>query len=117
MPTYEEYTAMGGTLGELDYLPAARQAYAYLDTITLGKASNATGSAAVKVASAVVALADEIHRQETSREVASATNDGYSETYVTSGKTGEDKKRAIAVQYLATTGLLYRGGACCACMH
>lgn len=114
MPTYEEYTAMGGTLGELEYLPAARQALAYLDAITLGRASNASGPAAVKVAAAICALADEYHRQATSKEVASANNDGYSETYVTSGKTGEDKLRTIAVQYLAMTGLLYRGGGCCA---
>ena len=117
MPTYEEYMLLAGKLSQPDYDVAARQALAYLDTITFGRASQATGFVKDKVTLALYALVDEIHAQSSGGEVASATNDGYTETYVTTGKSAEDKLRTIAVRYLATTGLLYRGGGCGACLH
>lgn len=117
MPTYEEYMLLAGKLSQPDYEVAARQALAYLDTITFGRASQVTGFVKEKVNLALYALVDEIHAQSSGGEVASATNDGYTETYVTTGKSAEDKLRTIAVSYLATTGLLYRGGGCGACMR
>lgn len=107
---YEGYDSLGGKLSQPEYETAARQALAYLDTITFGRASQATGFVKDKVTLALYALVDEIHAQSSGGEVASASNDGYTETYVASGKSSEDKLRAIAVHHLAATGLLYRGG-------
>ena len=91
MPSYAEYLAAGGALTEAEYLPLARQAWAYLDTVTLGKAALTEGALRGRVDSCFYALVDQIYRESQGGEVASASNDGYSETYVTSGKTAEDE--------------------------
>ena len=117
MLTYEAYVSLGGELSPTDYADVARQAHAYLDTIRFGRASQATGFVKDKVDLALYALVHEIHAQSSGGEVASASNDGYTETYVASGKSAEDKLRTIAARYLATTGLLYQGGGISACMY
>lgn len=118
MPTYQQYTQAGGKLSEEDYNRFARQAWAYLDTITLGKAALATGPVADKVDQCCFALTEEMCRESAGGEVVSASNDGYSETYATSGKTSEQRLSAIANVFLAATGLLSRvmGGCCHACL-
>lgn len=108
MPTYEQYTQAGGKLSEGDYGLFAQRAWAYLDTLTLGKAALVTGQALKKVAQCCFALTDEMSRESAGGEVSSATNDGYSETYVTSGKSLEQRLNAIATLFLASTGLLSR---------
>lgn len=114
MPTYEDYFQAGGGLGEEAYLPLARMAWAYLDTMTLGKAALTAGAIREKVDSCFFALVDLLYQETQGGEVASATNDGYSETYVTSGKTAEARRAALVSLFLASTGLLSRRmGGCC----
>ena len=108
MPTYEQYQQAGGGLGKEGYLPLARTAWAYLDTMTLGKAALTSGALRGKVDSCFFALVDLLYSETQGGEVASATNDGYSETYVTSGKTAEERRRALVSLFLASTGLLSR---------
>ena len=120
MPTYEEYTAAGGTLDETEYNRLAVRAWAYLDTLTLGKAALATGTVLGKVKLCLFDLVGTMYQTEQGGEVVSANNDGYSETYAQSGKTAEQKLYSSAALYLAATGLLDRrmgGGCCCACMQ
>lgn len=117
MPTYTEYQAAGGTLSETDYNRLARRAWAYLDTLTLGKAAAVTGPVRDKVCLCVFDLADTMYHEEQGGDVISATNDGYSETYARSGKSAEEKLYASAALYLATTGLLDRRMSSCACLH
>ena len=109
MPTYQEYQSAGGTMSLSDYTAFSRKAWALLDTLTMGRAAVSTGAVLSKVKLALYDMADELFRQSQGGEVASATNDGYSETYVVTGKSREDKLRSIAASYLANTGLLYRG--------
>ena len=114
MPTYADYQQAGGKLSEEEYSSFARQAWAYLDTITLGKAALASGPIGEKVAQCCYALTEEMCRESAGGEVVSASNDGYSETYATSGKTSEQRLSAIASVFLAATGLLSRVmGGCC----
>lgn len=115
MPTYTEYVAAGGTMTEAEYNASAPLAWAYLNSMTLGKAGVATGTLASTVSACFYRLADTIYQESQGGEVASASNDGYSESYVTSGKTAEQKRYSIVVAYLAATGLLDRrmGRVCC----
>ena len=50
-----------------------------------------------------------MYKQEQGGEVASESNDGTSVTYVTSGKTAQNRMYDAAVMYLSNTGLLYAG--------
>lgn len=114
MPSYESYQLAGGGLGEAEYLPLARRAWAYLDTMTMGKAARAEGAVRGKVDACFFALVDLLYQESQGGEVASASNDGYSETYVTSGKTSAERQAALVSLFLASTGLLSRRmGGCC----
>lgn len=101
----------GGTLiSEGDFVRLSRLASDYIDTVTFGHAAEATKKTVVeKLKDACCALAEEQQNQDQGGEVASANNDGYSETYVTSGKTPERRRYQIAVSILGPTGLLYGG--------
>lgn len=109
MPTYFDYVSAGGAMSQTNYYVFSSKAWALLDTLTMGRAAVSTGAVLSKVKLALYDMADELFRQSQGGEVASATNDGYSETYVVTGKSREDKLRSIAASYLANTGLLYRG--------
>lgn len=109
MPTYQEYTAAGGQLTQTEFNKISVTAWAYLTTLTLGRAAVATGENAALVKQCFAKLCDTQYAQMQGSEVASASNDGYSETYVQSGKTAEQKNYAIVMQYLGLTGMLYRG--------
>ena len=118
MPTYEEYLEQGGTLSQEAYDRLIKRAWAYLDAMTMGRINGALPPAVkARVGQAAFAVAEELNTQEGGGEVVSATNDGYSETYVTSGKTALQRMYSAAALYLAPTGLLYSGmgGCCCPC--
>ena len=117
MPTYADYQAAGGTLSEADYTRLARRAWAYLDTLTMGRAAVSTGAVLDKVRLCVYDLVDTLAHEEQGGDVVSATNDGYSETYARSGKSTEQKLYASASLYLAATGLLDRRMSGCACVY
>lgn len=119
MPDYVFYRAMGGTLSEEEFMRLRGKAWAYLEALTMGRVDKALPSpAAERIKRACCAVAEEYVAQEKGGEVASASNDGYSETYAGSGRTAAQRLYDAAVLYLAPTGLLYTGmGGYCAGMY
>ena len=120
---YEFYknTYHGNKISETAWPAFSRDAAAYVDKITFGRASadglDETRKQACQMA--ICAAAEELQTQDAGGVVASATNDGYSETYVVSGKTPEQRRYGAVAHYLAMTGLLYQGGGppCCFAMR
>lgn len=98
-----------GTMPEADFNRLSRQASYYIDSLTFGRIQGDWLDSS-RVKDACCAVAEQMRRQEQGGEVASATNDGYSETYITSGKTPAQRQYATVAQYLGMTGLMYRGG-------
>ena len=98
----------GNAVAGADFVRLSRQASAYLDGLTCGKIRG-TWVDDSRVKDACCALADILHAQEQGGEVASESNDGASVTYVTSGKTAQNRMCDAAVMYLSNTGLLYAG--------
>ena len=98
----------GNAVAEADFARLSRQASAYLDSLTCGKIRGPWVDDS-RVKDACCALADILHAQERGGEVASESNDGTSVTYVTSGKTAQNRMYDAAVMYLSGTGLLYAG--------
>lgn len=97
----------GNAVAEADFARLSRQASAYLDSLTCGKIRGPWVDDS-RVKDACCALADILHAQEQG-EVASESNDGTSVTYVTSGKTAQNRMYDAAVMHLSNTGLLYAG--------
>lgn len=96
-----------GAMAEEDFLRLQKRASAYLDYITIQRASAAGSQEAVKLA--LCAVADVMHRFE-QRQVRSEQNDGVSISYADSP--AEDRAKALydaAACYLSESGLLYRG--------
>lgn len=98
----------GNAVAGADFVRLSRQASAYLDSLTYGKIRGPWVDDS-RVKDACCALADILHAQEQGGEVASESNDGTSVTYVTSGKTAQNRMYDAAVMYLSSTGLLYAG--------
>ena len=110
MPDYDLYRSLGGTMEQEDFARLVWKAWAYLEALTLGRVNTALPAAAVeKVKRCCCALVDEYAVQENGGEVVSASNDGYSESYASSGKTPDQRLFSIAFIHLSATGLLYRG--------
>lgn len=109
--TYEYYagTYMGSAISAGDFPRLSRIAFRYLDSITMGRIARADERTKQIAMDACCAMAEVQQRQDSGGEIASASNDGYSESYVTSGKTAEQRMYAVACAMLAHTGLLYRG--------
>lgn len=117
MPTYEEYITGGGQLTAEEYSRLISKSWAYLNALTMGRVNTALPSRIAEcVKYAAFAVLEEYQRQEHGGELASATNDGYSETYVTSKQTASQRLYSVAALHLAPTGLLYSGlGSCGGC--
>ena len=98
----------GNAVAEADFTRLSRQASADLDSLTYGKIRG-TWVDDSRVKDACCALADILHAQEQGGEVASESNDGASVTYVTSGKTAQNRMYDATAMYLSSTGLLYAG--------
>ena len=105
---YYLFQYSGNAVAEADFARLSRQASAYLDSLTYGKIRGPWVDDS-RVKDACCALADILHAQEQGGEVASESNDGASVTYVTSGKTAQNRMYDAAVMYLSSTGLLYAG--------
>ena len=102
-----------GTMAEADFNRLSRAASAHIDALTFGRAASVTDEGTkAKLQDACCAVADVLLVEERGGEVASATNDGYSETYVTSGKSAARRRYEAAALYLANTGLMYAGCDC-----
>ena len=97
----------GNAVAEADFAHLSRQASAYLDSLTCGKIRGSWVDDN-RVKDACCAVAEVMQKQEQG-EVASESNDGTSVTYVTSGKTAQNRMYDAAVMYLSSTGLLYAG--------
>lgn len=110
MPTYEDYTTAGGQLTAEEYSRLMNKSWAYLNAITMGRVStDLPNRIAECVKYAAFAVLEEYQRQNHGGELASATNDGYSETYVTSKQTASQRLYSAASLHLAPTGLLFSG--------
>lgn len=113
LPDYDYYCLeyRGDRLDEAVFPRLIRRAGAYIEQVTCGRSR---GKAAQLHRSAIndaaCAIAEEMQLQEQGGEVASASNDGYSETYVTSGRSPQQRLYDIALRYLGMTGLMYQGG-------
>lgn len=105
----EEYR--GSAVPEADFPRLSRQASSYLDQVTFGRIRGSWETNS-RVRDACCALAEQLHQEAQGGEVVSASNDGYSETYASSGKTAAQRRYETAAAYLAVTGLLYQGGGC-----
>lgn len=98
----------GGSLSEDEFNSLIPRAAATVDALTFGRCDNLSGALADKVKSAQCAVVDEM--QATSGGVvASASNDGYSETYAVT-RTAEQRLKDAAALYLSATGLMFCGG-------
>lgn len=143
---YEFYTDVfyGTVIEEADFPRLASRASDFLDYYTRGKAADATDAGIVTALSkACCAIAEQMQSDEQNRaiaakaqaavlasdagEIKSESVGSWSRSYATAadymGKDAAETKAAqraayaaIALEYLADTGLLYRGGGCgCSC--
>lgn len=94
-----------GSLNGAELERSLRRANAYIGTLMLRTPSHVPD----EVKYAVCEIADMYNTEELRDGISSENNDGYSVTYDKS-RTAENKAYDIAVLYLASTGLLYRGG-------
>lgn len=111
---YSFYTEsfMGVAISENDFPRLALRASQFLDYYTQGRAANNAGLEAVKMACCAVAEAYQtVERTGAKAGISSESVGSYSVSYTTD----QDAKSAlsnVACQYLAFTGLLYRGWRC-----
>lgn len=134
---YAYYTAnyFGSVIPQDAYDAVAMRASRFLDYYTMNRAKDHADREEVKMA--CCALAEEYHTiftaqkltqqaAETTGEMQSQTVGSYSVTYRSAGDAAktmaelsaqaQSRLAAVARQYLAYTGLLYRGGGC-GCTH
>lgn len=125
-----------GAVSEEDFKRLAVRASSYLDYYTMGKAAAAADTDPVKMCCCALvdkyaiienaqALAAESISAAGPSEVKSETVGGYSRTLATGGESAsaalstlQEAKKAlpdVCVEYLAYTGLLYRGRGCSCC--
>ena len=132
---YAYYTTayLGTTIGEADFPRLSLRASSYLDYYTQGRAGENPDLDALKMACCAVAeqmqLADIAQETATKSLSASLSSAGPGELQsqsvgsvqsaqqaLTAAQTAKAALASAANQYLAGTGLLYRGGACkCPC--
>lgn len=109
---YEFYkgTYHGDRIAAAEWPALSRDAAACLEELTLGRtAGDLAPELLERCRMALCAVAEELHQERQGGEVASATNDGYSETYVTSERSPAGRRRDAAWLWLGNTGLMYRG--------
>lgn len=137
--SYYTDTYFGAAIKEPDFPRLALRASAFLDYYTQGRAAKNPELEALKMA--CCALAEQYQTIETAQalaqksltysmeskgaEVSSESVGSWSKSYRSGGESAAsaaaslDSYRAalvnIALQYLAGTGLIYRGGRCCPC--
>lgn len=103
---YRYYTeTYGGDMPEADFKRLSRQAARRVDRSVSGEVPERYGEF---YQDAVCAVADILYEGEQGGALASASNDGVSETYQTDGRTQEQKIADAIENCLADTGLLCR---------
>ena len=111
---YEFYVqTFKGKMDEADFERLNVKASAYLDRVTFGRINDSLPEdVQQKVRLALCEVADTFLLNEQGGELQSETVGPWSRSYQTSGKTAEQLSYSAAAQYLANTGLLYRGCMC-----
>lgn len=120
---YEFYTKgfLGTALEEIEFNQNAARASSYLDYITMGKAEKNADLQALKMACCALAEQYQVFLTAQKRaaskagEIQSESVGSWSQTYRSGSETMEAAKNQmayVAAQYLAHTGLLYRGRCC-----
>ena len=140
--TYADYTYYAeiyvGSVSEEDFLRLAVRASSFLDYYTQNRAKDNADMDAVKMcccalvdkyavieAAQALAMKNLANAAANDAEVKSETVGSYSRTLATGGESAlsalnatDGAKKLLAetcMEYLAHTGLLYRGGGCCGC--
>lgn len=111
----------GNSIKEVDFPRLALKASQFLDYYTRGKATDYADKDAVKMA--CCAIAEQVALNEAGNTaysgVKSESVGSYSVSYetavekISTAKAARAAYAATAMEYLAGTGLLYRGGGCC----
>ena len=113
MTTYEFYASeYGGKLSQDEFVRLQGRASAFLSTLTLGRSDSDALLPWQKrlVQMALCAVIDAAFDTENGGQIVSESNDGISVSYAAKvQQTDEKRLYAAAEQYLAATGLLYRG--------
>ena len=121
--SYEQYAAAGGALPEKEFAPRARRASAVLDRLTYGRAAAALTAHPDELQApladaciGIISLLDaaDAGRTAVAQGLASASNDGYSESYLAPAawRRGMDAAcQAVLADALGADpyGLLYAG--------
>lgn len=120
--TYYTDTYKGDKISEKQWNSCSRNAAAYLDVLTLGRAASSLPDDLLDLCKMAICGMAEIYAEqgESVGELASVTNGGYTETYSQTGKTLKEKAKDAAYLWLANTGLCYRGvdaPCCCVMKH
>ncbi|WNX84370.1 hypothetical protein RWV98_17615 [Agathobaculum sp. NTUH-O15-33] len=97
-----------GKMPETDFDRLSRQASAYLDEVTFGRATRAPEQYRGNLKDACCAVTDEMHRQGKGGELASETVGKWSRNYVATGQSPEERLYETARRYLGLTGLMCR---------
>jgi uncharacterized protein with beta-barrel porin domain len=106
-------TEYKGAMPEEDFDRLSRQASAYIDKVTFGRAArNRSEAIQAKIKDACCAVADVLKKKEDGGEVTSQTVGSWSKSFASSGKTLEQQQYEAAALYLGMTGLMYQGGGC-----
>ena len=111
---YSYYTGTyNGTMPEEDYNRLSRQASAYIDQVTLGRAAgNHPEAVQTKIKDTCCAVAEILKKKEDGGELSSQTVGPWTKHFAGSGKTLDQQQYDAALLYLGMTGLMYRGGGC-----
>ncbi len=111
---YAYYTDIyGGTMPVEDFKRLSRQASAYIDQVTFGRAGRSHPQKIQnKIKDACCAVADVLKKKEDGGEVTSQTVGPWTKRFAESGKTLDQQQHDTVLLYLGNTGLMYRGGGC-----
>ena len=114
---YADYTYYTGTYGGSipgeDFSRLSRQASAYLDSVTFGRAGRShPENIQEKIKDACCAVADIMFKRDQGGELTAQAVGSWSKSFAGSGKTLDQQQYDAAAMYLAMTGLMYQGGGC-----
>lgn len=113
MTDYAFYVSeYGGTLPNEEFTRLQGRASAFLASLTLGRSESDAllpwQSRMVRMA--ICAVTDTMHEAENGGQIVSESNDGISVSYAAKPQQTDEKRLYdAAAQYLACSGLLYRG--------
>lgn len=111
---YTYYTSeYKGAMPEEDFNRLSRQASAYIDRVTFGRAARShNGAVQTKIKDACCAVVDVMLKKEQGGELTSQTVGSWTRSFASSGKTMDRQQYEAATLYLGMTGLMYQGGGC-----